>query len=546
MGNSVDCCYTTRQYNQCYFPCIRTCSHTSRRVWYNYDGLESVQPLIDVIKPEGRVIHKFPTTLADITEDHEIANALASGLDPPGQLAAICRFACNYGYRIRAVGTGSSWSRLTSTRDILIDMTNLNRILTRKPANRRENLQKEYVDIEVEGGMQVYRFVEKLDKAYGLGLPMMGNYAGQTVAGVASTSTHGSGYFSGTMSTFVVGFHLIISNGIQVKLTRGDETFDQCQEKIKRAQYGSSPVEIKSTDVFRAVAVGLGSLGIIYSIAYKCLTVYSIEEVRTVVLFGNSKDLKKLDVVFSPGKPKLGEEIGYAFFHPPNPPPHPHYFFWKNSKGKRVKFRHRKLLVLTWSPFHCFIIATFVSLYSIRTAEFCLPLAHLDEALGEVIEIANQYAKKFKQYSLLPIYVRFVKTDDLYLSPANSKCAVDGNNNDHACYIEIPFLPGAFGIEEYHKNIEDKLFTKYKARPHWGKNHHLTTGRIYELYPDLEDWKKVFRLFNATGIFCNEFTHNVGFDTCIADLLKLRAGKDVGIVNDGLAEDDVITLQPTS
>ena len=89
--------------------------------------------------------------------------------------------------------------------------------------------------------------------------------------------------------------------------------------------------------------------------------------------------------------------------------------------------------------------------------------------------------------------------------------------------FQIPFLPGAFGIEEYHKNIEDILFTKYKARPHWGKNHHLTKGRVNELYPDLEDWKRVFRLFNATGIFCNEFTHNVG-----------------------LAEDEVITLQPTS
>ena len=85
-------------------------------------------------------------------------------------------------------------------------------------------------------------------------------------------------------------------------------------------------------------------------------------------------------------------------------------------------------------------LSCFLFLYSIRTAEFCLPLAHLDEALGEVIEIANQYAKKFKQYSLLPIYVRFVKTDDLYLSPANSKCAVDGNNNDHACYIEVQML----------------------------------------------------------------------------------------------------------
>ena len=86
-----------------------------------------------------------------------------------------------------------------------------------------------------------------------------------------------------TQSTLVAGFHLIISNGIQVQLTRGDETFDQCQEKIKRAQYGGSPVELKSTDVFRAVAVGLGSLGIIYSITYRCIPVYNIEEERTVV-----------------------------------------------------------------------------------------------------------------------------------------------------------------------------------------------------------------------------------------------------------------------
>ena len=86
------------------------------------------------------------------------------------------------------------------------------------------------------------------------------------------------------------------------------------------------------------------------------------------------------------------------------------------------------------------IIACLLFLYSIRTAEFCLPSAHLDEALGEVINTAIHYAMNFKQYSLLPIYVRFVKTDDLYLSPANSKCAVDGNRNDHACYIEVQML----------------------------------------------------------------------------------------------------------
>ena len=63
-----------------------------------------------------------------------------------------------------------------------------------------------------------------------------------------------------------------------MRLSRGDETFDQCQEKIKYAKFGGSPVELQSSEVFRAVAVGLGSLGIIYSITYRCIPVYNIEE----------------------------------------------------------------------------------------------------------------------------------------------------------------------------------------------------------------------------------------------------------------------------
>lgn len=50
-------------------------------MWYNYDGLESVQPLIDIIKPERGVIHKFPRSLVDVNDDREIENALKSGND---------------------------------------------------------------------------------------------------------------------------------------------------------------------------------------------------------------------------------------------------------------------------------------------------------------------------------------------------------------------------------------------------------------------------------------------------------------------------------
>lgn len=121
------------------------------------------------------------------------------GLDAPGQLAALCKYASDHGYTIRAVGTGSSWSHLTHTKDILLDMTTLKKFITPEPMSRSDNANKEHVEIEVEAGKRVVDFVEELDIKYGLALDMMGNYAGQTVGGVANTSTHGSGIFSGTL-----------------------------------------------------------------------------------------------------------------------------------------------------------------------------------------------------------------------------------------------------------------------------------------------------------------------------------------------------------
>lgn len=74
----------------------------------------------------------------------------------------------------------------------------------------------------------------------------------------------------------------------------------------------------------------------------------------------------------------------------------------------------------------------------------------------------------------------------------------------------------------------------------------MNTSRVIELYPELEQWQRVFRLLNATGIFCNEFTYNMGFDTCIADLTRLRGAMNTGIENDGLTEEEVITMEPSN
>ena len=80
-------------------------------------------------------------------------------------------------------------------------MTDLNKILAKSEDSQDSEMESKErkFEVEVQAGKRVVDFVEELDKKHNLALKMIGNYAGQTVGGVASTSTHGSGWFSGTM-----------------------------------------------------------------------------------------------------------------------------------------------------------------------------------------------------------------------------------------------------------------------------------------------------------------------------------------------------------
>ena len=65
MGNSIDCCYATRQ--SLFLP-VHSVVFVHRSA-----------SLIDILKPEKGVIWKFLKSLADINTDKEIASALALG-----------------------------------------------------------------------------------------------------------------------------------------------------------------------------------------------------------------------------------------------------------------------------------------------------------------------------------------------------------------------------------------------------------------------------------------------------------------------------------
>ena len=104
MGNSVDCCYNSRWSYQCIFPCIRFCTYTGRRVFYNYDGMEKVQPLVHIYHPRNERVHSLPDAFYGIDDDDDIQNQIKSH---KGVYTNICR-SKNYKLRLSDWESGTN------------------------------------------------------------------------------------------------------------------------------------------------------------------------------------------------------------------------------------------------------------------------------------------------------------------------------------------------------------------------------------------------------------------------------------------------------
>lgn len=54
-----------------------------------------------------------------------------------------------------------------------------------------------------------------------------------------------------------------------------------------------------------------------------------------------------------------------------------------------------------------------------------------------------------------------------------------------------------------------------KARPHWGLDFGGRVAEAWgvrELYPEFDQWLRVYKKYNGHGVFSNDFTRRMGFD----------------------------------
>jgi L-gulono-1,4-lactone dehydrogenase len=406
------------------------------------------------------------------------------------------------GTTVRAVGAGHSWSDAALTDGYLVLPDRLGGIVD--------------VDgrlVRVLGGTHLRDFNAALD-ARGLALPQMGGYDEQTIAGVVSTSTHGSGLNWGPFPDFVRSLELVVAGGEVVRVERDDPRFD-------------------------AAVCGMGTLGLIHSLVIEVREKFWLHEVRTVDTWERVRETVTPAGVLGEGdhyelfvNPYAGKDGEHRLVvtrrsECPEPAGEPkdklerHPLTELESKlpitGVLLRFAARHWPALLAWRFDA-VLADMADdaydnvsykVFNIGEANR-LPAVSMElgvtlegdrhlETVDRILAIAARRRKDENLVHTSPIALRFV---------APSRACASMMQGQPTMMIELILVDGTRGGDALLAGYEEGL-ADLGVRPHWGQINALTPARVRELYPRWEEWLAVEREFNATGVFDSPFTRRV-------------------------------------
>lgn len=153
--------------------------------------------------------------------------------------------------------------------------------------------------IETQAGIRLQDLNEKL-KDLDLGLPNMGGYDGQTLAGVISTSTHGAGITLGPFPDIVKSLVLVTTgkltegrivsgsgrnniNCYRIEPTNGITNAAKYKKNQSKYRIAGHDIQLVQDDnIFNAVKCNFGTMGIIGSVVIEVIQKYYMTETVTV------------------------------------------------------------------------------------------------------------------------------------------------------------------------------------------------------------------------------------------------------------------------
>jgi hypothetical protein len=475
----------------------------TRKRWRNHTGNQWVEPL--------RIYR--PATLGELREI--VVTAEADGAT------------------VRAVGSGHSWSDVALTTGYLVRTDRLGAPLEVdcvRPDWAGSRL------VRVEAGMRI-RALNRLLDGQGLALTQMGGYDAQTVAGVVSTSTHGSGIAFGPLCDFLQSLDLVAAGGRVLRIERSGGPTDPAA--FARAH---PDCELRQDDhVFNAAAVSMGCMGVIYAATLAVEDAYWLTEVRELSTWsrvrgqiGQALDGNRhyeLYLNLYPGD--RGEHRCLVCRRNRTPDPgrrratdrlHRHWWIELASRSRLIPFVGNIVLDLVpdsaprrtdgllgaladneySGPSYKVLNIGAANLLPAYSSEIAVPLEdgkHL-RAIDVLIDVAARHRRLGSIYHSGLVALRFVRASPAYLSMMHARDTM---------MIELIQATETEGGYELLGAYEDALYA-LDGRPHWGQVNTLTGSHdtLGRMYPAYDRWLGVHDELNATGVFDSPFAKRVG------------------------------------
>lgn len=448
---------------------------------------------------------------------------------------------------IRAVGAGHAWSDVALTDGILLDTDKLSGVSDVDAVTLRATPPPDRSWVRVQGGTRIHELNRLLD-AEGRGLVNMGGYDGQSIAGVVSTSTHGSGIRFGPFPDAVRSLDLVVAGGKLVRL----EPTDGISDPNAFVPRPGSDDELRQDDeLFYAAVCGMGSMGIVDSLVLEVRdrfwlseqrVVSTWEEARRALAEGVLDDEEHYELFLNPyarkkdGKHELlvttrtevpepdeGGSPGDGLRHPlleleASFPP-----FWLFLK-----------LAARWAPsfFRTQFARTLRRMEDPRYVQLSPRVFNIGEAnklpaysmelgvdvrddnhlrtVDRILEIADECARSKRLYHTSPIALRFVAPSAAYASMMRDQPTM---------MIELILVTNTRNGRKLLEEYERRLGEEFGARPHWGQYNTLGPD-LGRLYPQWEKWLAAYRQFNSSGVFDSEFTDRIGISVNGGDSLQ--------------------------
>ena len=418
--------------------------------------------------------------------NQQTGTVLLSKPQTESELQQVVQSAQLSGRRVKAVGSGHSFTAIAVSEEVLVDLSDYDEIVAIDKINQT---------VTVQSGIQLSKLNQALYEN-SLAMQNLGDIAYQTIAGAISTSTHGTG----------AKFTGIANQVVALRVVLADSSIVECSANV-------------NAQLFSCARVGLGALGLISTVTLKVVSAFNLAVIEEPMRVDDV--LQNLDL-------HVDSNDHFEFFWVPHTgwaltkrnnrnslpvEPMSKMSHWYSKTlmenyafgavcmlGKaRPSLIPKLAKALPSSGRNEYSDASHKVFASKRIIKFYeMEYAIPREACAEALNRVRRMVTDSGFFLNFPVEVRFTAPDEIPLSTAS---------NRESAYIAVHIYKG-MNYVPYFTEVES-IMNSYQGRPHWGKLHFQSAATLASRYPQWDVFQAVRNQVDPQRMFSNQYLETV-------------------------------------